>query len=147
MVPRIENVLAILQLVLGLAALVVIVLMPMRDPELPRDQISPAFTPPTNSMRSPEDNITLWRFLTVSWMSPLISVGKTRQLNDEDVWELGYEFQHTHLHDRFRELHGTVIRRLLKANGIDLVILTVLGIIDLVASMCLHHFKDGVRKN
>lgn len=72
--------------------------------------------------------------MTVSWMKPLIELGNKRQLNDEDVWSLGYEFKHRMLHDRFRELRGSVLRRLLVANGVDLMIMSVLAVLELVAS-------------
>ncbi len=115
-------------------ALVIILAMPMRDPSIPNEEISPAFSPPTYALRSPEDNLTLWQFMTVSWMAPLIKLGNERQLSDEDVWGLGYEFRHRILHDSFRELKGTVIGRLLHANGLDLLIMSALGILELVAS-------------
>lgn len=67
-------------------------------------------------------------------MSPLISLGFARQLNEEDVWSLGFEFQHRRLHDKFREMKGSVVRRLLAANGIDLVFISVLGILESLAS-------------
>jgi hypothetical protein len=125
---------AILAMVSVFGAIVVILNMPLRDPSLPRDNISPAYGPPTNDLRTPEDNLTLWQFMTVSWMAPLIALGNSRQLNDEDVWKLGYQFQHRTLHDQFRELRGSVLRRLLEANGIDLFIISALGILELVAS-------------
>lgn len=68
-------------------------------------------------------------------MSPLMVVANERQLNDEDVWSLGYEFQHRALHDGFRELRGSVLRRLLEANGRDLVIVSVLGVVELIAGV------------
>lgn len=122
-----------------LAAVVSIALvlsMPLRDPQLAQDGISPPFGNPINTLRSPEDNLTLWQFLSVSWMSPLMSVGSKRQLNSEDVWSLGFEFQHRLLHEKFRELGGSVVRRLLSANGVDLLILSALGIVEAVSSMC-----------
>ena len=70
--------------------------------------------------------------MTVSWMTPLIRTGFKRQLDDADVWQLGYEFQHRGLHANFRRLKGTVMQRLLTANGIDLVIITALGILETV---------------
>ena len=123
----------------GLAALVSIVLilsMPLRDPQLAQDDIGTPFEKPVSKLRSPEDNLTLWQFLSVSWMSPLISIGSKRQLNSEDVWCLGFEFQHRLLHEKFRELGGSVVRRLLAANGVDLLILSSLGIIEAASSMC-----------
>ena len=73
--------------------------------------------------------------MTVSWMTPLISLGSARQLNDGDVWSLPFEFQHSILHDSFRELEGSVVRRLISANGLDLVIISFLAILELLASM------------
>ncbi|TVY34010.1 ATP-dependent bile acid permease, partial [Lachnellula subtilissima] len=129
-----EDIPAILALITSLIAILIILHMPFRDPSLPRATISPAFSAPTDKLRSPEDDLTLWQFMSVSWMKPLIDLGNARQLNDEDVWSLSYEFQHRILHDRFRELKGSVLRRLLEANGLDLVIISVLSILELFAS-------------
>jgi hypothetical protein len=117
-----------------LVSIVAVVNLPLRDPVLPRDGISQPFTTPTSALKSPEDDLTLWQWMSVSWMSSLISLGKKRQLNEEDVWFLGHEFQHRHLHDAFRELHGTVVRRLLRANWHDLALLTILAILELAAN-------------
>lgn len=129
-VERAINITALVLTVLGIA---MIVCMPLRDPAWPIKEISRPFSDSTSSLRSPEDNLTLWQFLTVSWMTPLIRTGNQRQLHDEDVWQLPYEFHHSRLHENFRQLKGTVIQRLIKANGIDLVILTFLGLLELVA--------------
>lgn len=118
---------------LALSATVICLIMPMRDPRLPINDIGQTSRPPNASVRSPEDHLTFLQFLTVSWMSPLISIGSKRQLNDEDVWQLGWEFQHRRLHENFRELRGTVVKRLLKANWIDLTLTTVLALVKMVA--------------
>ena len=128
-------ILSSLELLTEISAVVVILCMPLRDPNLARDQISPPFGPPSSQLRSPEDNLTLWQFMTVSWMTPLISLGSARQLNEKDVWSLAFEFQHTTLHDSFRELKGSVVRRLIAANGLDLVIISSLAILESLASM------------
>lgn len=122
----------IASLVLALLGISVILLMPLRDPQLPADDISQPMSDPTSILRSPEDNLSLFQFMTVSWMSPLLRIGYRRQLEDEDVWRLAYEFQHQRLHGNFRLLKGTVVQRLLKANAIDLCILTILGLLELV---------------
>jgi len=109
--------------------------MPLRPLQMSRDGISRPFTIPTNELRSPEDNMTLFQWMTVSWMAPLIKIGNARQINDEDVWLLGYEFQHRYLHDAFRELKGSVVRRLLIANWIDLALLSLLAILELTANL------------
>lgn len=123
----------IMVLLSAFSAIFIILQMPLRDPNLPRFMISPAFGPATSGLRTPEDNLTLWQFMSVSWMAPLIKLGNERQLNDEDVWGLGFQFQHRTLHDRFRELKGSVLRRLVEANGLDLFIISALGILELVA--------------
>jgi hypothetical protein len=124
----------VINIAISFISIVSIVNLPLRDPSLSKDGICRPFAEPTIDLRSPEDDLTLWQWMSVSWMSSLISVGKARQLSEDDVWSLGYEFQHRHLHDAFRELEGTVVRRLLRANWIDLVILTVLAIIELAAN-------------
>ena len=121
-------------LVLALAATSIVLCMPIRDPKLPQDSISRPGQAPTSDLRSPEDNLTLWQFMTVSWMSPLISLGSARQLNDEDVWSLSLEFQHKGLHENFRILRGSVVKRLLMANGLDLILISALGIVECLSS-------------
>jgi ABC-type multidrug transport system fused ATPase/permease subunit len=65
-------------------------------------------------------------------MAPLISIGKKRQLDEDDVWFLGFEFQHCRLHDKFRRLKGSVIGRLLRANGVDIVIISTIAIVQMI---------------
>jgi ABC-type multidrug transport system fused ATPase/permease subunit len=119
----------------ALAALLVILAMPMRDPALDATGIAGTKYFPTSALRSPEDNLSLWQFMTVSWLLPLITLGYKNQLNDEDVWTLPYEFQHRQLHMLFRELKGPVWVRLLLANGLDLFIISTLGIIEATAAL------------
>src|SRR5262245_2859448 len=47
----------------------IMLLMPCRSDDLPNDEISEVGTAPTCTLRSPEDNLRMWQFLTVSWMS------------------------------------------------------------------------------
>jgi ABC-type multidrug transport system fused ATPase/permease subunit len=107
--------------------------LPLRDPTLSDDDIARPGREPTVDLRSPEDNLTTWQWMSVTWMAPLIWIGSKRQLNSKDVWFLPYEFQHRHLHDAFRELKGSVLWRLLYANWLDLYILTMLGFAELAA--------------
>ncbi|OJD36754.1 abc transporter [Diplodia corticola] len=127
--------LAISETCISALAVAAIFAMPMRDPNQPTTGISKPFSSPTSELRSPEDNLTLWQFLTVSWMTPLIARGAKRQLNDGDVWFLPYDFQHGRLHTLFRELKGSVVKRLLLANGLDLIITTTLAILESAANL------------
>lgn len=125
----------LLSIISAFGAICVIANVPLRDQRLPRHMIghsSGGF--PSALLRSPEDNLTLWQFMSVSWMAPLIKLGNVKQLNDDEVWDLGYEFKHGPLTEKFRELEGSVLVRLLKANGIDLMIMGVLAITELFAS-------------
>ena len=122
--------------------------MPLRDPELSNDNISAPYDPPSKKDRSPEDRLSPWLFMTVSWMNPLINAGSKRQLEDDDVWELGHEFQHKGLHDKFRELKGSVVRRLLAANGVDLIILTCLALSEAVCGKaCVFRMRNAIILN
>ncbi|KAF1982683.1 ABC bile acid transporter-like protein [Aulographum hederae CBS 113979] len=129
----VQEIPSIINIMVALAAVTILLCMPLRNPRLSAEGIGPAFGPPTDQLRSPEDNLTLFQFMSVSWVSPLISLGKKRQLNDDDVWFLGLEFQHRHLHDRFKQLQGSVLRRLFVANGLDLIIISLLGILQSLA--------------
>ncbi|TGJ87988.1 hypothetical protein E0Z10_g738 [Xylaria hypoxylon] len=129
------HILRVTALGIDLAALLVILVMPMRDPTLNTTGIAGKKDSPTWELRSPEDNLSLLQFMTVSWLSPLISRGYKNQLNDEDVWFLPYEFQHKQLHMLFRELKGPVWVRLILANGLDLFIISTLGILEAAANL------------
>ena len=116
----------------ALASIFAILLMPFRDLSLPKDGISQPFQPPNSDSRSPEDALTLWQFMTVAWMSPLIALGTKRPLNDTDVWQLSHQFQHRNLRDAFSEIRGSVLRRVVIANGVDLAILSLLSLMVLL---------------
>ncbi|PVI04510.1 ABC bile acid transporter-like protein [Periconia macrospinosa] len=127
---------SILPAVASLINILIIINMPLRDPILSSKDISPPFSEPTVKLRTPEDNLTPWQYMTVSWMYPLIKKGALKdKFNDEDVWDLGWEFKHSRLHSAFRVLQGSVTRRLLVANGMDLVRMTFLALIQLTATL------------
>lgn len=115
----------------------IILSMPLRSPALPCFDIASVGQQPSSDFRSPEDNLRLWQFLSVSWMAPLISIGRKRQLNESDVWFLGFEFQHRRLHEKFRRLRGSVISRLLQANGVDIFIISVFAIVQMFCGIYL----------
>jgi hypothetical protein len=123
--------------VFAIISIIIVLWMPFRPISPISGPISSVGTKPKNTERSPEDALRLWQFLTVSWIWPLIAVGKERQMEKEDVWLLAYSFQNGRLARAFRELSGsTVFRRLLKANGIDCCILVLTTIVELIASKC-----------
>ncbi|PWY91365.1 hypothetical protein BO94DRAFT_564732 [Aspergillus sclerotioniger CBS 115572] len=129
--------------VIALIGCVIILTMPFRGPSLPCIDIGGVGQEPSSKFRSPEDNLRLWQFLSVSWMAPLISIGRSRQLQEDDVWFLGFEFQHRRLHEKFRKLRGSVIGRLLHANGIDVLIITTIAIVQMVCDFSTPAMTDG----
>ncbi|KAL3476869.1 integral peroxisomal membrane peroxin-domain-containing protein [Aspergillus californicus] len=110
----------------------VTLMMPFRPPSLPCINISAVEQKPSSDFRSPEDNLRPWQFFSVSWMAPLIATGKNRKLDEDDVWCLGFEFQHKRLHEKFRQLQGSVLGRLLQANGIDILIISTIAIVQMI---------------
>jgi ABC-type multidrug transport system fused ATPase/permease subunit len=118
----------------GFAGIVALLFMPLRDPFWPTKSISKPFTEPNSTLRSPEDIMNLWQFMTVSWVAPLLTLARQRQLEETDVWSLPYGFAHRRLHDQFRELKGSVIARLVAANAIDLSLIIFLGLLELVCT-------------
>jgi len=114
----------------SIISLAIMFRMPMRDPLWNGQGIGVPSQVPSFRDRSPEDNFSLWHWMTVSWMSPLIATASKRQLHDEDVWLLPYQFQHERLHHLFRQVKGSVTIRILKANAPDLFITSALGILE-----------------
>lgn len=132
---QVEDLPLVLVPVQALLAVITILNMPMRDPIMPNDDISAVYSAPTTKLRTPEDNLTPWQYMTVAWMMPLISEGYKRTLDDEDVWDLPWEFKHARLHETFRELPGSVTKRVFIANGMDVVRICSLGLARLAATL------------
>ncbi|KAG5953918.1 hypothetical protein E4U53_007830 [Claviceps sorghi] len=120
---------------LALAAVIIIVNMPLRNPAWGVDDIGNSKLPPSHHVRSPEDNLTLFRFWTVTWVYSLARLCRKREITVEDVWQLPLEFQHTRLYLAFRELHGKLLPCLIEANGLDLFVATVFAVADTVAEV------------
>ncbi|CAK7215532.1 hypothetical protein SBRCBS47491_002513 [Sporothrix bragantina] len=120
-------------------SIAMMMVMPMRDPRLgpgpENNRIAAPFETPSIKLRSPEDNLNLYQWMSVNWMSPVIGLGATRQLQDEDVWHLPFQFQHARLYRLFHEVKGSVTARIVKVNTPDLIITSFLGILDSLLSM------------
>lgn len=119
----------------AVTACAAVLFMPLRSPFLSSFDIGAVGQEPSNSFRSPEDNLRLWQFLSVSWMSPLLSKGRKKQLNEDDVWALGFEFKHRKLHEKFRLIRGSVIRRLLQANAIDIFVVSIVATVQMLCGL------------
>lgn len=116
----------------SLVGIIIIMFMPLRDPAWDVKDIGSAKLPPSFHVRSPEDNLSLFRFWTMNWVYPLAKVCRSREINVEDVWQLPFDFQHIRLYEAFRELKGRLLPCLIEANGLDLSISTSLAITEKV---------------
>ncbi|KAF5640561.1 bile acid transporter [Fusarium sp. NRRL 52700] len=122
-------------LTLEILAILVIMNMPLRNPFWGSSNIGNAKAAPSNHVRSPEDNLTLFQFWTMRWVNPLSRIAQKREIAIEDVWQLPYEFQHWRLHQVFRTLKGKLLPCLIEANGLDLLIGTFAAILERVAEV------------
>lgn len=109
--------------------------MPLRDPSWDATDIGHRRQMPSDQVRSPEDNLTLFQFWAMTWVFPLAKISRGRELVVEDVWQLPFAFQHKRLYLAFRDLKGKLVPRLLEANGLDLFLSAALAIIEKVSEV------------
>ncbi|PHH91844.1 hypothetical protein CDD83_10094 [Cordyceps sp. RAO-2017] len=121
--------------VLSALGILAIGFMPLRDPAWDSRGIGNPQLPPSCYVRSPEDNLNLFRFWSMTWVYPLARIARQRELTVEEVWQLPIEWQHNRVYMAFQELKGRLIPRLIQANGLDLLIATTLGIVEKVAEV------------
>lgn len=123
------------RMALCLVSILVIGFMPIREPSWGNEDIGQPGIQPSHNLRSPEDDLCLFSFWTMSWVNPLAKASRKREITEEDVWQLPFEFQHTRLYMAFRELKGKLLLCLIEANGLDLSIATSLAIAERVAEV------------
>ncbi|PTB75546.1 hypothetical protein M440DRAFT_1356853 [Trichoderma longibrachiatum ATCC 18648] len=116
-------------------AMILICMMPLRDPSWGNRDIGQPHDKPSRTLRSPEDDLSLFRFWTMSWVNPLAQLCREREITEDDVWQLPFEFQHLRLYMAFRELRGKLLPCLIRANGLDLTIATLLAVSERVAEV------------
>ncbi|KAJ7091060.1 multidrug resistance-associated ABC transporter [Mycena epipterygia] len=82
---------------------------------------------------SPEDYTALWRWITFSWIYPLIRQGTTTTLADKDVWQLSPNLQSRPVFIKFTSLKApTLLRRLWTANSLDIIVDFILTIVSVI---------------
>ncbi|KAL6824120.1 hypothetical protein V8C40DRAFT_247358 [Trichoderma camerunense] len=125
----------IARMALCFLSIILIGMMPLREPLWGNKDIGQAGGQPSRNLRSPEDDLSLFRFWTMSWVNPLAALCRKREITEEDVWQLPYEFQHSRLYMAFRDLQGKLLLCLIEANGLDLSIATSLAVSERVAEV------------
>ncbi|PVF92969.1 hypothetical protein CPB86DRAFT_743436 [Serendipita vermifera] len=82
---------------------------------------------------SPEDYTRLWKWITFSWVIPLVKRGTGRTMNESDVWALSPTMQSKPLFMKFSTFlpkgpspitkkRISLLKRLWKANSLDLIL-------------------------
>ncbi|QRV83260.1 ABC transporter [Ceratobasidium sp. AG-Ba] len=104
----------VLDSMITLAGVVLIVNMPLNitgKPEKNEEDLLPAL----------EDHCTLWQWMTFTWVSPIISLGALRPLEEKDVWQLSKTMRTRVLMRKFLQVkRSSLLRRILVANAMDL---------------------------
>lgn len=99
---------------------------PMTD-VLPSPTIAPIGSKPSNLYSSPEDNVTLWNWLTFNYVDPILTRSGEGTLNEEDVWDLPPGFKHSNLFNKYLKVmdenpNMSLVWFLLRSNSQDLII-------------------------
>ncbi|KAJ7212815.1 multidrug resistance-associated ABC transporter [Mycena haematopus] len=116
---------AALNLASTLAVLLAVLSMPLNVPS--------GRTPPAEIgvTVSPEDYTPLWRWISFSWIYPLIKKGTYTTLHDKDVFELSPNIQSRPVFIKFSTLRlPTLLQKLWVANSLDIIIDFMLTIVS-----------------
>ncbi|KAI7934963.1 hypothetical protein MJO29_016226 [Puccinia striiformis f. sp. tritici] len=126
---------------------------------LPCSNVAKPGSLPSASYTCPEDNASLWEWLSFSFFNPLLDLSNTRTLKEDDVWQLSPFFQHRILFDRYRRLIKeeytskdnkpiSLIKVLIRSNSMDLMIGLIVElwstIIGFVSTWAIKRILDGL---
>ncbi|KAF7974527.1 hypothetical protein HWV62_11990 [Athelia sp. TMB] len=82
---------------------------------------------------SPDDYVTLWGWITFSWMSPIMKKGTHTTLVESDIWKLSPTMSSKPLFAKFAStIRPTLLKRIWAANKYDMMLdmsLTCLGVV------------------
>lgn len=106
----------IISFILSGACAVIALRFPMQingRPEVNEEGLKPAL----------DDYVNLWEWLTFSWMSPFISIGVNKTVEEHDVWQLSHLLRSRIIMTKFRHFHRkTLLRRIIAANFLDIFV-------------------------
>ncbi|KAJ7173895.1 hypothetical protein C8R43DRAFT_1094036 [Mycena crocata] len=130
--------------VVGTAAVLLAVLqMPLNVPSARTDVSQIGVTV------SPEDYTPLWRWISFSWIYPLIRKGTTTTLSPSDVYDLSPNLQSRPVFIKFTRLRTpTLLRKLWAANSFDIIVDFTLMIVSVMFNYAgpyfLKHILDAI---
>jgi ABC-type multidrug transport system fused ATPase/permease subunit len=100
---------------------------------------------PTRELDSPEDATSLYSWLTVDWMRPLLSLAKKQTLEDSDVWQLSPFFRHYIIYPVFKNLpQGKLFRKIYRFTAFDFLITSCCSIVVAVLSFAGPYFLKRI---
>ncbi|QRW10315.1 ABC transporter [Ceratobasidium sp. AG-Ba] len=135
----------VLNVTMALIGIMAIVTMPLRvagKPEPDAEGRHPAL----------EDYCTLLEWMTFSWVSPMISIGANKALEERDVWQLSREMRTKVLMRQFLQLkRPSLLRRLLVANGrdmfLDMILTFACAVLDFAPPVFLNLILRALTPN
>lgn len=130
---------------------------PMLD-VLPGQNVAKPNSLPTATKTCPEDAVTLWQWLSFSFMHPLLKLASQRTLQEEDVWKLSPFFQHRLLFNRYLRLmkeenssrigEKSLFWILIRSNTVDLTIGLIVElwstVVGFVSTFAIKRILDGL---
>ncbi|KAJ7764232.1 hypothetical protein B0H16DRAFT_1526418 [Mycena metata] len=82
---------------------------------------------------SPEDYTPLWKWISFSWIYPLIKQGTYTTLSDKDVFQLSPNMQSRPVFIKFSSLQlPTLVQKLWAANSLDIIVDFLLTVVSVV---------------
>ncbi|PLW40557.1 hypothetical protein PCANC_16781 [Puccinia coronata f. sp. avenae] len=125
---------------------------------LPCPNVAKAGSSPSAQETCPEDTVSLWQWLSYSFLNPLLKLSQQRTLTEEDVWKLSPFFQHRILFDRYLQLIKeeypsenrkiNLIWVLIRSNSIDLMIGLLVEswstVVGFVSTYAIKRILDGL---
>jgi ABC-type multidrug transport system fused ATPase/permease subunit len=131
-VSTLSNLLSALVALCGLLSVIILLCMPI-NASIMSSTDTGTFGSLNDANENLEHSLSLYQYLTISWIWPLLVVGRQRQLKKEDIWTIRPELQAAHLNGVLSSLRqSTTLSRLLHVNAYDLTIALVIACLGLV---------------
>ena len=94
---------------------------------------------------APDDRVTLFSWLSFSWIDAFIRFGNTQELEPEDLPDLSPTMQTAYLFERFRQLQGSsLLGRIFWANKLDLALDALLTLVSVVLNYASPFFLKRI---
>ncbi|KII83760.1 hypothetical protein PLICRDRAFT_119100 [Plicaturopsis crispa FD-325 SS-3] len=128
-----------LNLLAVLAVLGVVLAMPLA---IPSAKVAPEAIGVTVS---PDDYTTLFEWLTLSWIWPLIKLGTNTTLNENDVWNLSPAIRSRPVFIKFSSMkHSRLLWQLWATNSLDVLLDSSLSVVSVLLGFASPFFLNRI---